>query len=49
MMMGRIVEELALVAFGADGVRLIDRETVIDKVNPTLVPKKPTRQRKAAS
>ena len=28
MMMGRIVEELALVAFGADGVRLIDRETV---------------------
>ncbi len=28
---------------------VIDRETVIDKVNPTLVPRKPARQRKAAS
>ena len=31
------------------GKVLIDRETVIDKVNPTLVPRKSTRQRKAAS
>jgi hypothetical protein len=28
---------------------LIDEETVVDKVNPTLVPRKSTRQRKAAS
>jgi ATP-dependent Clp protease ATP-binding subunit ClpX len=31
------------------GKVLIDRATVIDKVNPTLVPRKPARQRKAAS
>ena len=31
------------------GKVVIDRETVIDKVNPTLVPRKPARQRKAAS
>ncbi len=31
------------------GKVMIDRETVIDKVNPTLVPRKPARQRKAAS
>jgi ATP-dependent Clp protease ATP-binding subunit ClpX len=31
------------------GKVLIDRATVIDKVNPTLVPRKPVRQRKAAS
>ncbi|WP_394935115.1 ATP-dependent Clp protease ATP-binding subunit ClpX [uncultured Ilumatobacter sp.] len=28
---------------------VIDRDTVIDRVNPTLVPRKPARQRKAAS
>ncbi len=31
------------------GKVVIDRATVIDKVNPTLVPRKPARQRKAAS
>jgi len=31
------------------GKVVIDREVVIDKVNPTLVPRKPARQRKAAS
>jgi ATP-dependent Clp protease ATP-binding subunit ClpX len=31
------------------GKVLIDEETVVDKVNPTLVPRKSTRQRKAAS
>ncbi|WP_420450563.1 ATP-dependent Clp protease ATP-binding subunit ClpX [Ilumatobacter sp.] len=31
------------------GKVVIDAETVIDKVNPTLVPRKATRQRKAAS
>lgn len=31
------------------GKVLIDAETVVDKVNPTLVPRSPARQRKAAS
>ena len=31
------------------GKVVIDAKTVIDKVNPTLVPRKPPRQRKAAS
>ena len=45
MMMGRLIEELALVALGADGVRFIDRETVgvvaiaaedAGRIHPTL-------------
>ena len=31
------------------GKVLIDRDAVVEKVNPTLVPRKTTRQRKAAS